>query len=138
MKYGKIHERLKVSRQRPTSVMRRPDLKIPTLVKWLMCKKYSVNNDNCGSEEYVVVMIGLMNSCKNLNIFFNVDDIIITSLIKVLSELKTLYVLMHFYPNLAQLIVCRIWCWLWTTTQILETFLNLLETICPSYMNLHA
>ena len=47
--------------------------------------------------------------------FFNVDDIITTSLIKVLSELKTLHALMHFYPNLAQLIVCRIWCWLWTT-----------------------
>ena len=70
--------------------------------------------------------------------FFKVDDIITTSLIKVLSELKTLHVLMHFYPNLAQLIVCRLWCWLWTTIQILETFLNLLETICPSYMSLHA
>ena len=82
--------------------------------------------------------VGLRNSCKNLNIFFNVDDIITTSLTKVLSELKTLHVLMLFYPNLAQLIVCRIWCWLWTTTQILETFLNLSETICPSYMSLHA
>ena len=74
---------------------------------------------------------------EQLREFFNVDDIITTSLIKVLSELKTLHVLMHFYPNLAQLIVCRIWCWLWTTTQILETFLNLLETICPSYISLH-
>ena len=42
--------------------------------------------------------------------FFNVDDIIPTSLIKVLSELKTLHVLMHFYPNLAHMIICRIWC----------------------------
>ena len=57
---------------------------------------------------------------------------------KGFKQAKTLHVLMHFYPNLAQLIVCRIWCWLWTTTQILETFLNLSETICPSYMSLHA
>ena len=42
------------------------------------------------------------------------------------------------YPNLAQMIVCRIWCWLWTTTQTLETFLNLSVTICPSYMSFHA
>ena len=35
-------------------------------------------------------MIGSRNRCKNLNIFFNVDDIITTSLIKVLSELKTI------------------------------------------------
>ena len=48
-------------------------------------------------------MTGLMNSYKNLNIFFNVDDIIKTSSTKVLTELKTLHILMHFYLNLAQM-----------------------------------
>ena len=80
----------------------------------------------------------LEDSYKNLNIFFNIDDIITTSSTKVLNELKTLHVLVHFYSNLAQMIVCRIWCWLWTTTQTLETFLNLSGTTCPSYMSLHA
>ena len=74
---------------------------------------------------------------QEFNIFFNVDDIITTSPTKVLTKLKTLHVLMHFYLNLAQMIVCRIWCWLWTTTQMSETFLNLSGTICPSYMCLH-
>ena len=81
--------------------------------------------------EYVVVMIGLRNSCKNLNIFFNIDDIITTSLIKVLSELKTLHILMHFYPNLAQLIVCRIWRWLWTTTQNFRDIPKLIRDHLP-------
>ena len=72
------------------------------------------------------------------HIFFNVDDIITTSSTKVLTELKTLHVLMHFYLKLAQMIVCGIWCWLWTTTPISETFLNLSGTICPSYTSLHA
>ena len=35
------------------------------------------------------MIIGLRNSCKNLNIFFNVDHLITTSLTKVFSELKT-------------------------------------------------
>ena len=35
------------------------------------------------------MMSGLMNSYKNSNIFFNVDDIITTSSVKVLTKLKT-------------------------------------------------
>ena len=47
---------LKVNRQRPTSVMRRPELKIPTLAKWIisplvlviinLCKKHFVLKTN--------------------------------------------------------------------------------------------
>ena len=72
-----------------------------------------------------------------LNVCIYVDDII-TSLTKVLTKLETLHVLMHFYLNLAQMIVCGICCCLWTTTPTSETFLNLSETIFPSYMSLNA